>query len=448
MPTRARSRVRGFGARGTVTAAPMIPRLRPAESSDFDWMLTLPQARDEACRPLAERRTRFTRAFASRPWWVVEVDRQPVGALSVAWDDDPAVLHAVTLMPPWQGRGLGTRLVHDVLLQARERQRSVVVELPSGDPALALFRRLGFWPSDGEPSEPSEPERVRLRWEASVRTHETLRAAMSPWEDPKRRRAWARRLFEPRPDEAVGFIRFAAGRGGMTVGASAMVEGCGTGVLLRPLAALVMGCGTGGLLRPLSALGLRVTAYEPDSDCFAVATRVATVIGESTTVRAGGLLDLDEVGAHDLAIAFDGVLWSLETHAHRVDAARRLRRALRPGGILVVEGPNSPWILRADPELPVSTEIYHRATVSRIPGQELDFHDGVLVRRDTIVVEVDEEEAAEWTETRRTALLGLPELRLALEEAGLEGIETFGELGATGPERITGGRIVLTARAP
>jgi GNAT superfamily N-acetyltransferase len=408
----------------------MIHRLRPAESSDFDWMLTLPQARDEASMSPPERRTRFTRAFASRPWWVVEVDRQPVGALSVALDDDPAVLHAVALMPPWQGRGLGTRLVHDVLLQARARQRSVVVELPAGDPALALFRRLGFWPSEGGAG--SEPERVRLRWEASVRTDETLRAAMSPWEDPQRRRAWARRLFEPRPDEAVGFIRFAAGRGGMPVGASAMVEGCGTGVLLRPL----------------SALGMRVTAYEPDADHHAVASRVAAVIGESATVRGGGLLDLEDVGAHDLAIAFDGVLWSLETHAHRVDAARRLRRALRPGGILVVEGPNFPWILRADPELPVSTEIYHRATVSRIPGQELDFHDGVLVRRDTIVVEVDDEEAAEWTETRRMALLGLPELRLGLEEAGLEGIETFGELGATGPERITGGRIVITARAP
>lgn len=408
----------------------MLHRLRPAESADFDWMLELPLGRAEARRPRAERRARFTRAFASRPWWIVEVDRQPVGALSVAWDDEPAVLHAVTLLPPWQGRGLGTRLVHDVLLQARDREQTVRVEVLPDDPALSLFRRLGFWPSEDEPA--SEPELVRLAWQASVRTDETLRAAMSPWEDPKRRRAWARRLLEAAPDDAVGFVRFAMGRYGVRAGASALVMGCGPGVMLRPLV----------------GLGLRVTAYEADADCVAAASRAAAAIGEAATVRAGGLLDLEEAGAYDLAIAFDGVLWSLETHAERVDAARRLCRALRPGGTLLVEGPNMSWLLYANRELPVQSELYHRATVVRLPQQDHDFHDGVLEHRDTIVVQVDEREAAEWHETRRIALLGLPFLRAAIETAGFEGIETFGDLRATGPERIMGERIVLTAQAP
>ena len=247
----------------------MIHRLRPAESADFDWMLTLPQGGGEARMAPAERRARFTRAFASQQWWVVEVDRRPVGALSVAWDDDPAVLHTVALLPAWQGRGLGTRLVHDVLLEARARQRSVAVELPAEDPTLPLFRRLGFWPVE---EAGGDSERVRLRWEASVRTDETLRAAMAPWEDPRRRRAWARRLFEPAPDEAVGFIRFAMGRYGVPAEASA----------------LVMGCGLGGLLRPLAAMGLRVTGYEPDGDFHAGASRTAVMLGDAVTVRGGG----------------------------------------------------------------------------------------------------------------------------------------------------------------
>lgn len=407
----------------------MIHRLRPAESSDFDWIFALPQPRAEASRPLAERRRRFTRAFADQAWWVVEVDRQPAGALSVAWNEDPAVLHALTLDPAWQGRGLGTRLVHDVLLDARELRKGVAVELAADDPTLPLFRRLGFWPS-GETT--SDPAHVRLRWQASVRSDETLRAAMAPWQDPRRRRAWSRRLFEPPPGEEVGFIRFAMGRYAVPAGASA----------------LVMGCGLGGLLRPLSALGLPVTAYEPDGDFHAAASRLAAMLVEPVTVRAGGLLDLDDAGTHDLAIAFDGVLWSLESHAHRVDAARRLRRALRPGGVLLVEGPNMPWLLQANRELPIPSEVYHRATVARLPVQDTDFHDGVLIHRDTIVVGVDDEEVAEWHETRRLALLGLPFLRLALEEGGFERFETFADLRATGPSKVTGERIVLTARAP
>jgi len=407
----------------------MIHRLRPAESSDFDWMLTLPASRDEVRRAPGERRGRFTRAFASRAWWVIEVDRQPVGALSVTWDDDPAVLHALTLAPAWQGRGLGTRIVHDVLLEARELQRGVAVELAADDPTLPLFRRLGFWPGE---EAGTEPERVRLRWQASERTEETLRAAMSPWEDPRRRRAWARRLFESPPDEAVGFIRFAMGRYGVPAEA----------------AALVMGCGLGALLRPLAALGMRVTAYEPDEDFRAGASRTAVMLGEAVAVRGGGLLDLDDAGVHDLAIAFDGVLWSLLSHAHRVDAARRLRRALRPGGVLLVEGPNMLWLLQANRELPVQSELYHRATVVRLPAQDTDFHEGVLIQRDTIVVGIDEEQLTEWRETYRLALLGWPFLRLALEEAGFEGIETFGDLRATGWGRIMGEGIVVTARVP
>jgi SAM-dependent methyltransferase/GNAT superfamily N-acetyltransferase len=421
------SRYRGDGSH-------MLHRLRPAESSDFDWLLALQEGREDVGASAAERRTSFTHAFATQPWWVVEVEREPVGALSVRWDEEPAVLHAVALLPQWQGRGLGTRIVHDVLLQARERQQGVVVELREGDPALGLFRRLGFWPDqgEGEGGGAGEPAWVRLCWQASVRTDATLRAAMSPWEDPQRRRAWARRLFEPSPADAVGFCRFAAGRNSVPDAASM----------------LIVGCGPGRLLRPLAALGFCITATEPDPDYCAAAMRMGAVIGEAATVRAGELLELEDEGAYDLAIAFDGVLWSLPTHAARVDAAVRLRRALRPGGVLMVEGPNFPWILKAYREPPATTEIYHRATVSRIPAHAIDFHNGVLEHRDTFVVEVDGEEAAEWTDTRCFALLDLPFLRLALEQAGLTHVETFRDLRATGPSRITGPRIVLTARAP
>jgi N-acetylglutamate synthase-like GNAT family acetyltransferase len=410
----------------------MIHRLRPADSSDFDWLLALPRGREDYGVGPAERRARFTRAFASQPWWVVEVDREPVGALAVAWDDDPIALHAVALQPPWQGRGLGTRLVHDVLLRARELERPVVVELAAGDPAQALFERLGFWPleTEAETEAAHSPTRMRLRWEASIRTDVTLQAAMSPWLDPKRRRAWVRRLFEASPAEQAGFCRFAAGRYGLPT---------------EP-ATLVMLCGPGRLLRPLAALGFRATAYEPDPDYHAAASRMAAVVGETTTVRRGGLLDLDQTATHDLAIALDGAPWTLLTHEARVDALGRLRQALRPGGVLLLEGPNVPWILKAYREPPATSEIYHRATVSRIPAHAIDFHDGVLEHRDTFVVEVDDQDPVEWTEERRFSLLGLPLLRVALEQAGFQAIETFRDLRATGSARITGPRIVLAAR--
>ncbi len=405
----------------------MIHRLRPADSSDFDWLLALDRGREDRALGAVERRARFTAAFHAQAWWVVEVERQPVGALSVAWDEAPIVLHTVALLPAWQGRGLGTRLVHDVLLRARELEQPVVVAVTAEDPARGMFERLGFWPPEDAP-----PAAVPglLRWEASVRTDVTLRAAMAPWADPKRRRAWVRRLFEGSPSEALGFCQFAARRHGVPAEADV----------------LVMGCGPGRLLRPLATLGGRVSAYEADPDYHAAATRMAARVGGAIAVRRGGLLELDETSAHDLALALDGVLWALESHQARVEALQRLRRALRPGGALLVEGPNFPWILKAYREPPATTEIYHRASVSRIPAHALDFHEGVLEHRDTFVAEVDGEAPVEWTEVRRLALLGLPLLRVALEQAGWAGIEAFRDLRATGPGRASGPRIVLSAR--
>ncbi|MCX4245674.1 GNAT family N-acetyltransferase [Paraliomyxa miuraensis] len=420
----------------------MIHRLRPADSSDFDWLLALPRGPALGSDSVgdAERRARFTRAFGAQPWWVVEVERQPVGALSVAWDEDPIVLHTVAVTPAWQGRGLGTRLLHDVLLQARELARPVVAELPPDDPARGLLQRLGFWPA---PDETGTSSPTRLRWEASIRTDVTLRAAMSPWADPMRRRAWARRLFEGPVDDAVGFCRFGAGR---------------YGVPAQP-SALVMGCGTGRLLRPLAQLGWSLTAYEEDPDLRVAAARLAATgpaagppsgprSPGSITVRDGDFGELNATHAFDLAIAMHGTLWHVLSHEARVDAASRLRRALRPGGVLLVEGPNMPWVLRAHREPPATTEIYHRATVSRIPSHAIDFHEGVLEHRDLFVVEVDDEEASEHTDVRRWALMGLPLCRLALQQAGLQVLETFRDLGATGPSRVSGPRVVLAAVAP
>lgn len=415
---------------------PMLHRLRPADTSDFEWLLALDRT---SMRPHVERlhlrwddadhRARFTQAFASRSMTVVEVEDEPVGMISVAEDEDPIVLHDVQLVPHWQGRGLGTRLVHDVLLDARARQRAVELRVVRSNPARALYERLGF----GVVTQTDE--HVRMRWQAGPATDPLLEAAMSPWADPGRRRAWVHRLFDAPPEGSVGFIRFVAGRYQLPAGCSV----------------LEIGCGPGRLLRLLAAEGLLVTGYEPDPDLHAAAIQAAAAAGSRITVVHGGWGDLETSASPSIGVAMivamDGSLWRLLSHRDRVDAIQRVRRALRPGGVLVLEGPNVPWTLQADGPPPARTELYHRAAVSQIPTVHFDFHDGVIERRDTYVVEAQGEVLAEWDEHHRQAMLGLPSIRLALEQGGLPQIETFRDLDATGPARVTGRRIVLTARA-
>jgi hypothetical protein len=119
---------------------------------------------------------------------------------------------------------------------------------------------------------------------------------------------------------------------------------------------------------------------------------------------------------------------------------------MRPGGVLVVDAPNMPWMLRHE-AVPAPRSIVHNAAViSCIPELRIDFHDCVAHERETYVAEVDDTAVAEWTGTRTLALIGQPELRRALEGAGFVGVETYPELSATGPGRVRGRWLLMVAR--
>lgn len=77
-----------------------------------------------------------------------------------------------------------------------------------------------------------------------------------------------------------------------------------------------------------------------------------------------------------------------------------------------------------------------------------DFHAGVVILRDTLVAELEDEPTVEWVDERRLALVGLPEVRLALDEAGFVDVETYSDLDATTPGRVRGRRLLVVARAP
>ncbi|MCH9680779.1 MAG: GNAT family N-acetyltransferase [Deltaproteobacteria bacterium] len=410
----------------------MIHRLRPAESSDFDWLLDL--RRTSAKRNVervfghwdeAAQRARFTQAFARQAIEVVEIDSQPVGAVSVAWDSDPVILDAVELVPQWQGRGLGTRLVHDVLLRLLQSEQALELTILRGNPAQALYERMGIHPTV------QTDTHVTMRWDASIRTQATLDAAMSPWADPKRRHAWAQRLFDTSPEAELGLAQFVVGRHGLPE--------CPRAVDVAP--------GLGRRVRPLARQGWAMTALSAEPTLHGALVRLGAMAAVPVDVRQGDVSSLSEHDQFDLALAFDGGLWTELEHGARVEAARRVRQALRPGGVLIVEGPNTPWVLHSQRELPTRTEVYHRAAVSWLPAEQHDFHDGVHERRDTYVVDVGGEEVAEWTSRRRLAAMDLPRLRLTLAEAGWGELEVFHHPDATTVGRATGPRLVVVARA-
>ena len=84
--------------------------------------------------------------YAGASFDVIEVDGEPVGRLYVArWDDEIRIMD-VAILPEHRGRGLGTRLLRDLLAEGASSRKRVSIHVEMNNPALRLYERLGFAP--------------------------------------------------------------------------------------------------------------------------------------------------------------------------------------------------------------------------------------------------------------------------------------------------------------
>jgi SAM-dependent methyltransferase len=235
--------------------------------------------------------------------------------------------------------------------------------------------------------------------------------------------------FDSPPHSIVAFLQYLAG----------------AYELAPPLRVLDAGCGPGRLLGPLERLRWDVTGLEPNPE-FAAAARDVARTSRRLSVREGGFLDVDDREAFDLICAINSSFAHLLTPAERSEAVRRMRDALRPGGVLFLDLPNFPWILKhfrapeADPSVVQGRQVaLHRR-------HEIDYHDALFTTRDEYVFAEGAE--ANVRLVHRYAMVTLPEIEFHLREAGFVDVRTFEGFDSRAPERITGARILVAARTP
>ncbi len=74
---------------------------------------------------------------------IVEGD-EPIGRLYLEHRDDELRVIDIALLPTHRGRGIGARLMQDILDQAAELGRMVRIHVEHSNPAMKLYHRLGF----------------------------------------------------------------------------------------------------------------------------------------------------------------------------------------------------------------------------------------------------------------------------------------------------------------
>jgi len=82
--------------------------------------------------------------FAGAEFLVIEQGGEAVGRLYLArWAREHRIVD-IALLPEHRGRGLGTALLRDLLDEAARAGKAVTIHVEKFNPALTLYRRLGF----------------------------------------------------------------------------------------------------------------------------------------------------------------------------------------------------------------------------------------------------------------------------------------------------------------
>lgn len=123
--------------------------LRPANESDMPFCFALHRRtlRDHVIATWGrwdddDQWQRFMAGFVASRSRILSVGGADVGLLVVDKDTDPLRLLSIAILPEHQGQGLGTAVIRHVIAEAGDR--AVWLQVLKVNPAIALYRRLGF----------------------------------------------------------------------------------------------------------------------------------------------------------------------------------------------------------------------------------------------------------------------------------------------------------------
>lgn len=142
-----RARRRGLTKRAMMDAdLPFLSALYA--STRADEVAPLPWSDDEKSAFLAQQfhaqHTHYLEHYPDAHWLVIEQADEPVGRLYLEWWPSEIRIIDIALLPDYRGNGLGRALLEDVMALARKDGLSVGIHVEKANPAMSLYRRLGF----------------------------------------------------------------------------------------------------------------------------------------------------------------------------------------------------------------------------------------------------------------------------------------------------------------
>lgn len=162
-----------------MTEGPANITLRPADESDRGFLLVVYAHTRAAELQLVDwtddqkaafvrqqfeaQNTHYRSQYDDASFLVVEVDGEPAGRLYLARIDAEVRVMDIALLPSFQRRGIGERVLRGVLNDAAREGLRVGIHVERFNPARRLYARLGFV-EVGEPG----PVYLKMEWTPPV----------------------------------------------------------------------------------------------------------------------------------------------------------------------------------------------------------------------------------------------------------------------------------------
>ncbi len=138
----------------------MTITVRPASVEDEEFLFQVyASTRAEELAPVpwtAEQKASFLRMqsraqrshyatyYPQAEYDLILLDSRPVGRLFILRGIEEIRIMDIALLPDYRGRGIGSSLLEQILNEGRECNLPVTIHVEQFNPALRLYKRLGF----------------------------------------------------------------------------------------------------------------------------------------------------------------------------------------------------------------------------------------------------------------------------------------------------------------
>jgi RimJ/RimL family protein N-acetyltransferase len=92
--------------------------------------------------------TYYKSAYASAELKIILLNNSPVGRLYLWRTENQIRIMDISLLPGFCGKGIGTKILKSLIRESEESQKKLNIHVEYYNPALKLYKRLGFQKTD------------------------------------------------------------------------------------------------------------------------------------------------------------------------------------------------------------------------------------------------------------------------------------------------------------